>query len=138
MIRRPPRSTLFPYTTLFRSLLEQLGGFELESAAAGRAHAVLLVGIALVLDHPRERAVVRAVLRDENAALLRQAVDAKAREEEMEQARMVGVLHVVHVELPVVRQHLRVRAEDLDRLDHHALDARQDLGAYIAFQRRNF
>src|SRR3989442_15131924 len=25
MIRRPPRSTLFPYTTLFRSLFEQLG-----------------------------------------------------------------------------------------------------------------
>src|SRR2546428_6750355 len=24
MIRRPPRSTLFPYTTLFRSLLQQL------------------------------------------------------------------------------------------------------------------
>src|SRR2546426_5061631 len=24
MIRRPPRSTLFPYTTLFRSLLERL------------------------------------------------------------------------------------------------------------------
>src|SRR5256885_10442021 len=26
MIRRPPRSTLFPYTTLFRSLLEAQGG----------------------------------------------------------------------------------------------------------------
>src|SRR2546430_12473681 len=26
MIRRPPRSTLFPYTTLFRSVLEQVGG----------------------------------------------------------------------------------------------------------------
>src|SRR3712207_7194914 len=25
MIRRPPRSTLFPYTTLFRSLVETLG-----------------------------------------------------------------------------------------------------------------
>src|SRR3989475_6759568 len=25
MIRRPPRSTLFPYTTLFRSKLEDLG-----------------------------------------------------------------------------------------------------------------
>src|SRR3989442_11505263 len=25
MIRRPPRSTLFPYTTLFRSLLEAVG-----------------------------------------------------------------------------------------------------------------
>src|SRR5260221_6751666 len=24
MIRRPPRSTLFPYTTLFRSVMEQL------------------------------------------------------------------------------------------------------------------
>src|SRR2546427_12533736 len=28
MIRRPPRSTLFPYTTLFRSLLRLLAGFE--------------------------------------------------------------------------------------------------------------
>src|SRR2546426_2544871 len=26
MIRRPPRSTLFPYTTLFRSTAEGLGG----------------------------------------------------------------------------------------------------------------
>src|SRR5260370_7776900 len=26
MIRRPPRSTLFPYTTLFRSITEQLDG----------------------------------------------------------------------------------------------------------------
>src|SRR5690242_20898337 len=25
MIRRPPRSTLFPYTTLFRSVLQRLG-----------------------------------------------------------------------------------------------------------------
>src|SRR3712207_8422115 len=25
MIRRPPRSTLFPYTTLFRSLLKRVG-----------------------------------------------------------------------------------------------------------------
>src|SRR3712207_644568 len=30
MIRRPPRSTLFPYTTLFRSLLERLGGLSAE------------------------------------------------------------------------------------------------------------
>src|SRR2546430_13311986 len=39
MIRRPPRSTLFPYTTLFRSRLEDLaghplGGEELEIACA--------------------------------------------------------------------------------------------------------
>src|SRR2546430_12049264 len=28
MIRRPPRSTLFPYTTLFRSLLDSVSGVE--------------------------------------------------------------------------------------------------------------
>src|SRR2546429_5818045 len=28
MIRRPPRSTLFPYTTLFRSFSPDLDGFE--------------------------------------------------------------------------------------------------------------
>src|SRR3982750_4783329 len=31
MIRRPPRSTLFPYTTLFRSRLSDLAGEELEN-----------------------------------------------------------------------------------------------------------
>src|SRR5690348_17788343 len=40
MIRRPPRSTLFPYTTLFRSLLEVLLDV-LDVLDAGR-HAHLL------------------------------------------------------------------------------------------------
>src|SRR2546426_3751319 len=30
MIRRPPRSTLFPYTTLFRSLLEEILSFRMQ------------------------------------------------------------------------------------------------------------
>src|SRR3712207_1570021 len=34
MIRRPPRSTLFPYTTLFRSQLERLGADDLVRAGA--------------------------------------------------------------------------------------------------------
>src|SRR5687768_17620319 len=34
MIRRPPRSTLFPYTTLFRSI----GGGQCVSGGRGRAH----------------------------------------------------------------------------------------------------
>src|SRR2546430_14830913 len=56
MIRRPPRSTLFPYTTLFRSLrpaleqqakLRQLGGIRREQVVAAqvigaRGHAALL------------------------------------------------------------------------------------------------
>src|SRR2546425_9888370 len=28
MIRRPPRSTLFPYTTLFRSVVRRIGGHD--------------------------------------------------------------------------------------------------------------
>src|SRR5689334_23514637 len=36
MIRRPPRSTLFPYTTLFRSLLAAAQGLLDERVAAAR------------------------------------------------------------------------------------------------------
>src|SRR3712207_8107682 len=35
MIRRPPRSTLFPYTTLFRSLLCALDGVPVEGTPEG-------------------------------------------------------------------------------------------------------
>src|SRR5258707_9828363 len=37
MIRRPPRSTLFPYTTLFRSRLEQTGRAKREPRRRVRA-----------------------------------------------------------------------------------------------------
>src|SRR2546422_5952158 len=50
MIRRPPRSTLFPYTTLFRSLAEQhetipLVGLELGDQGIAAGH--LRIGPAL-------------------------------------------------------------------------------------------
>src|SRR2546430_8013816 len=35
MIRRPPRSTLFPYTTLFRSIVGNIGHFDNEIDMAG-------------------------------------------------------------------------------------------------------
>src|SRR2546429_6056648 len=38
MIRRPPRSTLFPYTTLFRSLSGRRPGSEGESRVGDRPH----------------------------------------------------------------------------------------------------
>src|SRR3712207_8878818 len=47
MIRRPPRSTLFPYTTLFRSLLTFL--FGLSSSAVAPLSVILLVAIGLAL-----------------------------------------------------------------------------------------
>src|SRR3989442_10349024 len=34
MIRRPPRSTLFPYTTLFRSVYQQLRGWNKSTHSA--------------------------------------------------------------------------------------------------------
>src|SRR5690348_17801484 len=37
MIRRPPRSTLFPYTTLFRSAFEKLQRYERIEKIASRA-----------------------------------------------------------------------------------------------------
>src|SRR5258707_10040028 len=46
MIRRPPRSTLFPYTTLFRSIVvalgTMLGKMMAESGAAGRIATTLI------------------------------------------------------------------------------------------------
>src|SRR3989441_8281996 len=46
MIRRPPRSTLFPYTTLFRSVLTQLGEqvTTRADAAAVREHYLRVLG----------------------------------------------------------------------------------------------
>src|SRR3712207_8564681 len=41
MIRRPPRSTLFPYTTLFRSAHVHDVGQRLDHAGRHRSHAVL-------------------------------------------------------------------------------------------------
>src|SRR3712207_7557680 len=46
MIRRPPRSTLFPYTPLFRSILvEVCATLALRTAAEG--HRVAIVGVVL-------------------------------------------------------------------------------------------
>src|SRR5256884_7987321 len=39
MIRRPPRSTLFPYTTLFRSLLDLLGKLKMTYVEINQAVA---------------------------------------------------------------------------------------------------
>src|SRR5258705_9324260 len=62
MIRRPPRSTLFPYTTLFRSLLGVLREREpeLDRHLGGVAHLSAAMGRALDLDAERLDVLVRA------------------------------------------------------------------------------
>src|SRR5689334_24034192 len=57
MRRRPPRSTLFPYTTLFRSETVPAGGPEIgheRTIARGRATSASLLDVA------RPRAIVRS------------------------------------------------------------------------------
>src|SRR3712207_7530639 len=58
MIRRPPRSTLFPYTTLFRSDLVEVRGL-------GRRRARRLSDGVAALEHPGDRGVARGALRSE-------------------------------------------------------------------------
>src|SRR5438105_13966819 len=86
MIRRPPRSTLFPYTTLFRSLLER--GERALEAGRGGVHPEALLG------ETRDDAIV-----DEDPVLIQQRPVARlARLErrhradvhEIEKARGVG------------------------------------------------
>src|SRR5256885_15019508 len=59
MIRRPPRSTLFPYTTLFRSLFD--GPFFLAELSKTVSYAVILFGALLdqarLFDQVRSMAV---------------------------------------------------------------------------------
>src|SRR5256885_7609571 len=49
MIRRPPRSTLFPYTTLFRSVLTY--DVDFEEITRARAEAPLLADLEVNLPH---------------------------------------------------------------------------------------
>src|SRR3712207_8248378 len=68
MIRRPPRSTLFPYTTLFRSLVPDdlaVVGEQADVQARG------LQGPALLLHQPARRRVVEGV--DQDARVLQEA-----------------------------------------------------------------
>src|SRR3712207_8190574 len=88
MIRRPPRSTLFPYTTLFRSAAA-LGrgsvGLSLRYAEGGLAElreAVLEAGFAFSRDYEeRDRAVGRIMARAEAVGAAREEAVLGAFEE---------------------------------------------------------
>src|SRR2546430_13675219 len=55
MIRRPPRSTLFPYTTLFRSMRKLDGPAHLEPIAApGAPHDATAIAESVDGDHRSE------------------------------------------------------------------------------------
>src|SRR3712207_4404241 len=76
MIRRPPRSTLFPYTTLFRSLLR--GGVEAGAGELGRVLAVVLAHAEDVLRRPGDGRAEHGVLRHGGPLGGRAGVDRKS------------------------------------------------------------
>src|SRR5688572_32520503 len=75
MIRRPPRSTLFPYTTLFRShlrtgrgvLAEEVGRQQQEIGAQDRFHGIQDRGVDCQLPH---EALVEVPVQDRKSTRL--------------------------------------------------------------------
>src|SRR3712207_9202695 len=59
MIRRPPRSTLFPYTTLFRSLLLKLRNRQVDEGVRDRAETLVFKGFGKTMRSPTDRKSTR-------------------------------------------------------------------------------
>src|ERR1043166_3360818 len=112
MIPRPPRSTLFPYTTLFRSRIGRIG----EPCGIGDVGRALrraldpsqLLGReeeqAMLRDGSAERAAEVVVLERRRPAVLLRVGAAIA--EEIVRAQLVGPQELVHVALEAVRSRL--------------------------------
>src|SRR2546430_17344143 len=84
MIRRPPRSTLFPYTTLFRSELDKLQadrGKELERVAGLTADAAKAELVATIENQAKRE-----------AALIVRDIGHDARSEAEKRARKIATL----------------------------------------------
>src|SRR2546422_1630792 len=94
MIRRPPRSTLFPYTTLFRSQLDHR-----------LADGLLQIAVARALEAPLER-LDRLAGRD--AHDLEQVRDARRSEEHT--SELQSRLHLLCRLLLVKKEQANVRA----------------------------
>src|SRR2546427_10091454 len=104
MIRRPPRSTLFPYTTLFRSPGEPDAAVHLDRLAADTARGVADIRLG---DRRRELRVLRSRVEGP-----RGVVDGGVRVLDLQEhlgALVAGLLEGAHG-LPELFAHLRVAA----------------------------
>src|SRR5215470_7991056 len=80
--------------------------------------------------------MIAAVI-DDNATLLRQPIDLEGREEKVQNAGMVAVLHVLEVELPIVRENLSRASKNFHWPPEDTSDARRDFLAEIGFEFRS-
>src|SRR3712207_8326395 len=74
MIRRPPRSTLFPYTTLFRSLLHVVNNLSIPVSIFGSKSVQVFSGVQRSEEHTselqsRQYLVCRLLLEKKNRTL---------------------------------------------------------------------
>src|SRR5256885_10724652 len=119
MIRRPPRSTLFPYTTLFRSLQPRVAAAALAVPAV--AHRVLLPVLLVVLLRRPERGGL-GDLRDDRRLERLGLLDLRLRCLGGGLLRVVrvedlgGVLRSVVAELTLVVGRVDVVPEDVEQL----------------------
>src|SRR5256886_17448413 len=122
MIRRPPRSTLFPYTTLFRSLAVDLVLRVLAPVEApGR---VLAVG-------DGERVVVDAPRRDEEGVTEAARERLQRRLDVGPRRRRVGD---VHERIDALARELRAEGRVVGPVAHDRADPREPLGPAPAVQ----
>src|SRR5256885_13194192 len=89
MIRRPPRSTLFPYTTLFRSLETMASGKAVIATSVGGIPDMIEDGVSGLLVPPGDEAALTAAI----VALLgdparRRALGQAARERDRKSTRL--------------------------------------------------
>src|SRR5258708_31418458 len=75
MIRRPPRSTLFPYTTLFRSLAD-LDGMD----KVGRVHLAEALSYRALADELRDRKSTRLKLQSPDHLVCRLLLEKKKKD----------------------------------------------------------
>src|SRR3712207_184678 len=96
MIRRPPRSTLFPYTTLFRSDLSVRAGERVALVGPSGAGKSTLLGLCTGGVHP-DRGTVEVLGRPLAALSARQLLTVRRRIGTIHQRlHLVGRLRVVH------------------------------------------
>src|SRR5260221_10450546 len=100
MIRRPPRSTLFPYTTLFRSRLERRNGTALGDVALGDDDAVGNRGLLGGLGHVVE--VLQAVRSEEHTSELQSHSDLVCRLLLEKKKKKLKYKHVIYSEYKVI------------------------------------